>query len=220
MKSNNLRAVIRDRGENPGALRRNGVIPGVIYGADTENRPIAIDRKVLYELLSKITRSSKIQLTLDGDDQGRKGPLNVLIKEIQRDPLTDEVIHIDFYAPPSDREIVVNVPLKLIGKSTGGQQGGILAQLVEAVAVKATFDRVPEFVELDIQELGLGDTLHVRDIELEGAEVNMLPDQGLVTVFAPRREEIVEEVEAEVEAEAAVEGEREGETEEPEGEAG
>lgn len=179
-----IKATPRGPKPNPRALRRMGVIPGVLYGHEIHQH-IAVDAKDLEKLLARITRSSKITLELDG----RKLP--VFIKEIQRDLFTDRVIHIDFYHPAPDRPVTMEVPVRLRGEARGRKEGGVLQVLREVVKVRGPMDSIPEIIDIDVSNLGIGQAVHVKDLKLEGVQVLTPGEATIVTIVAPRKEEVV-----------------------------
>lgn len=192
-----LEAEPREEG-NPRELRRRGLIPGVVYGHGV-HQLVQIRQGKLERLLGKITRSSRITLTLDG------GEWPTFIKEIQYDPLTDRVLHIDFYYPSAEREIKMEVPILLRGEPQGRRFGGVLRRLRTKVLVKGLPERIPEKIELDVSGLDVGEALHIRDLPLEGVDVLTAPETPIALVKVPRRE--VVRVGAEAEEEAAEAGE-------------
>ncbi|OGF55660.1 MAG: hypothetical protein A2Z21_01520 [Candidatus Fraserbacteria bacterium RBG_16_55_9] len=197
-----LSAEIRKE-KNPRELRRQGRIPGVIYGPGAHHL-IAFERKDLEGLLARITRSSRISLKLDGER------FDTFIKEIQYDLFTDTVIHLDLYQPPAQRPITIDVPFRLRGEAKGRQSGGVVYQLRDAVEVRGSSDKIPELIELEVTELDIGQALHASDVRLaEGIQLLTPAEAVLVTVLAQRKEEVVAApVEAvAVEGEAVAEGE-------------
>jgi len=187
------------RGEgNPRELRRRGLVPGVVYGHGV-HRLIQVERGELERLLAKITRSSRITLALDG------GEWETFIKEIQYDPLTDRVLHIDFYLPSAEREVKMEVPILLRGEPEGRRLGGVLRRLLTKVLVKALPRDIPELIELDVSHLGVGESIRVADIELEGVRILTPPETTIATVKIPRRAAAQVAAEAEAEEEAPAE---------------
>lgn len=190
--------------KNPRELRRQGRIPGVIYGPGVHHL-IAFDRKDLESLMAKITRSSRISLKLNGEK------LDTFIKEIQYDLFTDQVIHVDLYQPPPKRSITLEVPFRLRGEAKGRKSGGVVYQLRDVVEVRGPNDKIPELIELDVTELDIGQALHGSDVRLaEGLQLLTAAEAVLVTILAQRKEEVVaapvEAVAVEGEAVAAAEG--------------
>jgi len=205
-----LQAEIRKE-KNPRALRRQGKIPGVVYGPNI-HQLVTFNRKDLERLLSKITRSSRIKLKLDDKE------IDTFLKEIQHDPLTDQVIHVDLYHPPADRPITMEVPIKLYGEAKGRKSGGIVDQLREVVVVRGPAEKIPELIELDISGLDIHESIKAGEIPLpEGVQLITPPEALLVTVLAPRKvEEVLAEEAVAAEAEAPEEGEEAAPAEEAE----
>jgi len=190
------------------ALRREGLVPAVIYGPTVDSTPIVIDRKNLRSLFAKITRSSRINLSVkDGRKAAKK--LDVFIKAIQYDPITDEPIHVDFYHPDSGHPLKLHVPIKIVGESPGVKEGGVLNVLFRTVRVRGLPKDIPALITIDIGALEQGEAIRVRDLDFGEVEPLLASERALATIVAPRRAEEVpvtaeEELEA-VEEEAAAE---------------
>lgn len=179
-----IQAEPRGSKPNPRALRRQGLIPGVLYGHEV-SQPIAVNAKELERVLARITRSSRVTVELDGKR------LPAFIKEIQYDPLTDRVIHIDLYHPAPDRPVTVEVPIRLRGEAKGRKEGGVLQVLRDVIKVQGAMEQIPEVIEVDVTELGIGQAVHVNELKLEGVRVLTPGEATIVTVVAPRKEEAV-----------------------------
>ncbi len=185
------------------AIRAAGKVPAVIYGHGRDTAPLALNAAELTRLLEKIEPESTIvELTLQG---GKGAPVKALIREIQRDPLKDIVLHIDFLEIHADEAIRLEVPIHLTGIPEGvHNQGGTLDQVLRTVEIEVLPADIPERIELDTTALTIGKSLHVSDLVIPKAKV--LTDVGLTvcTVSAPRVEE--EPVAAVAAEGAAVEG--------------
>lgn len=168
--------------KNPRALRRRGLIPGVVYGPGV-HKLLTFERRELERLLSQITRSSHIELQVDGER------LPVFIREIHYNPLNDQVIHLDLYNPAPERPVKMNVPLRLIGEAKGAKAGGMVERLRQVIRVVGMANQIPEVIELDISELEIGQAFHVRDLMLKDVRPLLPLDVTLVTILAPRKEE-------------------------------
>lgn len=179
-----IQAEARGSKPNPRALRRQGRIPGVLYGHEV-NQPIAVNAKELERLLARITRSSQITLVMNGKQ------VPVFIKEIQYDPLTDRPIHIDFYHPAPGRPVTIEVPVRLHGEPKGRKEGGVLQLLRDVVKVRGPAESIPEVIEVDVTNLGIGQAVHVNELKLEGVQVLTPGEATIVTIVAPRKEEEV-----------------------------
>jgi len=199
-----LRVSSRTAGK-AGALRRQGFVPGVIYGPSIESAPVSIAKKDLQVLFSQITRSSRISLAVDGEGESRE--LDVFVKVVDYDPITDEPVHVDFYHPDIGAPLKLHVPVKVVGEAQGVKSGGILSVQFNTVRVHGLPEDIPALITLDVSDLDLGESIHVRDVDFGHVEPMLPPERTLVSVVAPRGVEIEEE-EAEVEEEL-LEGELE-----------
>jgi large subunit ribosomal protein L25 len=197
-------------------LRAAGRIPAICYRRNAESVAVSLDPMELDGLLRKA--SSGINTLIDlkvaggGDFDGRQ----VLITELQRDPISGAYLHADLYAVDLQQKIHVSVPIQITGTAIGvSLGGGILDHATRELDVECLPNAIPEEFAIDVSELEVGQSLHVRDIKvLEGVEILNDRDVSIVSVVAPA---VVEE---EAPAEEEVEGEGEGVGEAaPEGEA-
>ena len=177
------------------SLRRDGKIPGVIYGHGREAEAVTIDKSALDKMLFGISAGTTIlDVAIDG-----RAPVKALIREIQRDSLRPaEIIHLDLYEVRSDEEITLAVPIRLIGIPDGVRNfGGVLDHVLRELEVEVLPSNIPDHVDLDVTALTIGHSLFVRDVKVENAKVLNDPDTPICTVVAPRTEEapaVVEEV--------------------------
>ena len=192
-------------------LRAAGRIPGICYRRNADSVAISLDPNELDRLLRKA--SSGINTLIDlkvasgGDFDGRQ----VLIKELQRDPISGAYLHADLYAVDLQQKIHVSVPIHLkstaIGVSMGG---GILDHATRELDVECMPNAIPEGFAVDVSELEIGQSIHVRDLAIpEGIEVLNDPDVPIVSVVAPAVVEEEAPAEVEEEGEAVPEGEAE-----------
>jgi len=209
-----LKAKLHLKGK-AGSLRRQGWIPAVVYGPTVENTPLVIDRKDLQDLFSQITRSSRINLSIKDYSKGKK--LDVFIKAIQYDSITDQPIHVDFYHPNIGTPLKLYVPIKIVGEASGIKEGGMLNVLFRGVQVRGLPNDIPHLITIDVSDLGIGDVIRVRDIDFGNVEPFIAQEQALVTIMAPRRLEEEAVTEAEEEGEELA-GEATDETKAAEGE--
>ena len=196
--------------------RREGRVPGVLYGHGEDSVPLSVDANELQRLVHSIS----IENTIVDLDVGDGEPYKVLIRELQRHPVRGEFLHIDFFHVAMDEKIQVEIPIVLVGTSTGVKnKGGVMDHQLRELEVFCLPGSIPEKVELDVTNLDIGDSIHVSDIQLPDVEILTDLDRSVVAVLAPTVIE-VEEVAAE---EAILEPEvigRGKEEEEEEGEAG
>jgi large subunit ribosomal protein L25 len=177
-------------------LRRAGRVPAVVYGGDTRGgKPVAVDPKELMRILrSESGVNTLIELALDGGEAGR-----VLVKEFQLDPISSDLLHVDFYRLAMDKALTVTVPVSLNGEAVGvKQQGGLVDFVTREVQVECMPSEIPEHIEVDISELRVGDGVRLRD-QVQGVAWKPVsdPDTLLVHVLPPKVDESAEEAEAE-----------------------
>ncbi len=186
-----LDAVKREtRGKNEARrLRAGGRIPATIYGAQKEGDPgrsfpVTVDPKPLLRILhSESGLNTLITLNLDGEGASR-----VLVKDFQLDPVTNMLLHADFYRVNMDRKITVTVPLVFKGEPRGVKiEGGVMEILHREIEVETLPAEIPDGIEIDVRDLGLNDSVHLRDV---AAGVSWTPisdlDLMLVHVVTPR----------------------------------
>ena len=180
-------------------LRRAGQIPAVIYGGGAEPRAISLERNSLIRSMGQEGFfTSILTVTLNGDSQA------AVVKDVQRHPYKRQILHLDFLRVLEDEKITLNVPIRFLGEevATGvREQDGVLSRLVTDVEVSCLPRDLPDFLELDVSELELNQTLLLSDIVLpEGVELVALAhdqDGPVVGINPPRMEEEEEEVEPE-----------------------
>jgi large subunit ribosomal protein L25 len=185
--------------------RTAGQVPAVVYGPGIESTSLAIDRRALLALFSKITRSSRIDMIIH--DQGEEKTMNVFVKSIDLDPVTDEPVHVDFYCPQTGHPLKLHVPIKYVGDPIGVKNGGVLNVSFSTVRVIGLPESIPDLITIDVSELEMHDAIHVEEIDFGGAEPMLPPERVLVAVLAPRGLTAEEaEAEAALEAEELEEG--------------
>ncbi len=190
-----------DKGKGPARqMRMKGRIPAVIYGRGRKAESLSISSTDVDLLFKRgATTSTVIDLAVDGKSE------NVLIREIQRHPVRHDVQHLDFYAIRAGEAITVDVAIHLDGIPSGVRHAGAtLDQVLREVTIAVLPRNIPERVSLDVTDLEIAQSLHVRDLVIENAKVLTDIDKTICTVIAPRVEEV--EAPAEVEIEEEVEG--------------
>jgi large subunit ribosomal protein L25 len=199
-------------------LRAAGRIPGVCYG-QAGTQAISLDPAALDRLIRKSASGVNTLIDLKVAGGGHFDGKKVLLKEMQRDPVTNAPLHADFFAIDLTHDITVSVPIHISGSAPGVTMGGgILDQVLREVQLECRPDAIPDEILADVSELDLGMSLHVRDLALpQGVKLLTDEDLSVVSVAAPKaveEEAPVEEAVAEEGAEAA----EEPAAEEPEGE--
>ncbi len=212
MEKLELKATIRKTvGNGPAReLRRQGMIPAVLYGPNSE--PIMLSVVIReFEHIIKFGNIGQLLLNLVIQN-GKKQTKTVMIKELQTQPVSEKLLHIDFYEVAMDQKIKVSIPVVTIGEAKGVETGGILQIVRHNVDVFCFPNEIPESIVVDISNMEIGDSLHIGDVSLD--EAIELADEAnftVVTVLTPK----VEEVEEEEEEEEGEEAEAAGEEEEP-----
>ena len=195
-------SIVADRRQGTGkgaarAGRRSGRIPGVLYGHDEESVTVSVDALELNRLIQSISVENTI---VDLEVKGEKEPFKVLIREVQRHPYRDDVLHIDFFHIAMDEKIHVEVPVVLVGVPIGVKdKGGVVDHQLREIEIRCLPADIPEKIEMDISELDIGNSIHVKDLELPDLEIQTDLDRSVVAVLAPTV--IVEPEEEEVEEE-------------------
>lgn len=184
-------------------LRREGIIPTHLYGRGIESVALQCDISQLQQVLTQAGKTRLINLKLDK----AKKPRNVVIREIQRSPLTGALLHVDFYEVSMSEKIKVEVPIVLVGESPALKfKENMLLHETSSVSVECLPDRIPASIELELSILKEAeDSIHIKDIKLgEGITILNDPERIVVKVSVRRVEKIEEKVKEEVEAPEAV----------------
>ena len=168
-------------------MRREGKVPGVIYGHGREAESVIVETAALKKMLGGISAATTIvDVTVDG-----RAPVKALIRELQRDSLRPaEIIHLDLYEIRVDEEITLQVPIRLTGVPDGVRNfGGVLDHVLRELEIEVLPADIPEHVDLDVTALTIGHSLFVPDLQVPKAKVLNDPDTPICTVVAPRAEE-------------------------------
>lgn len=178
------------------ALRREGKIPGVIYGHNREPEAVVIDALALSRTLQGANSSSVLDVVVDGG-----APVKALVREIQRDPVKpSSIIHVDLYEVQADETVVVDIPVHITGIPDGVRNfGGVLDLVLHSLEIEVLPGDIPERLELDVTHLGVGESLHVSDVTIPKATILNDPELAICSVVASRVEEaapVVEEAAA------------------------
>ncbi|MEA1923603.1 MAG: 50S ribosomal protein L25 [Pseudomonadota bacterium] len=189
-------------------LRNEGKVPAVRYGKQSPVSLYAVDRLALDKLISGGGTSL---VALDVDGAGQNDEMLSIVKDMQRDPISGNIIHVDFYGVRYGEPILVEVPLVFEGKAIGVLEGGLLQPVRRSLEIKCLPRQIPENIVVDVSALAIGDAIHVNDLEVEGVEFIATANFTIVTVQTIAGEEEVA-VDEEGELEGEGEGEGEGET--------
>ena len=195
MSENTLTATIRKKtGKGYArALRRDDKIPGVFYIHGEDAVPLTFEAKQIINIIA----SKPALITLKCDDGFKK---EVVVRDVQRDPITSAITHVDLMGIKRGVKITVSVPVHLAGEPEGVKTGGILEHLTRELEIECLPKHLLEILEVDVSALDIGDSLHVHDLSFENIKILTREDVSIANVVLPKAV-VAEEVPAEVEEE-------------------
>lgn len=180
--------------------RKAGKVPAVLYGAEKDPTPILVDENAIVKQLQYEAFFSHIlNIRVDGEDT------QAVIKALQRDPATSKIAHLDFLRVSSTHEIQMNVPLHFVNEDRcpGKRNGGVVSHLVVDFEISCLPKDLPEFIEVDMTNMDIGDVIHMSEIRLpEGVRLtsaieDAAHDHPVVTIQEPQKLDLGEEPETE-----------------------
>jgi len=178
-------------------LRSGGRLPVILYGPETSPIMLSLDYKHLQKIL-RGKSAENIIFDLKADSNEKNQSKRVMIKEIQKDPVTRDYLHVDFYEISMEKELEVDIPVYFINTPIGVSEGGILEHTRRELKISCMPKNLVDRIEVDVSGLDIGQSLHVEDITLPpGLKSIEDGDLTIATVVAPTIEE--ETVEEEVE---------------------
>jgi large subunit ribosomal protein L25 len=185
-------------------LRKEGLVPGVLYGKGHARAILVKER----ELRTALTTSSGLHAIVDVVIQGQTTPHHAVLKDYQRHPIRGTLTHVDFHEVRLDRPIQATVAVQLVGDSPGAKEGGVVQQVTRELRVEALPMGIPEHIDADISSLEVGGTIRLEEIPaIEGVTYLDDPETVLATCAISRAAIELEEADAEAEAVAETEGE-------------
>ena len=191
------------------ALRNAGQVPCVLYGGD---KPMHFSAKELaFSKLVYTPNAHTVVIALENDNS-----FKAILQDIQFHPVTDRILHVDFYQIFDDKEVALDIPVRFIGVSKGVLDGGVLSKNRRKLHIKAIPGNLPDFIEADITPLEIGDKLYVTNFENDAYTI-LHPDNQVVCQVRTARAAIVELIDEVVEGEEGIEGEEGAEGAEGEG---
>ncbi len=198
------------------SLRRSGLLPAVVYSGG-ESRPIKIHGKDMTKLIFSGTGDHALITIELHEDGSKKSEHSVLVKDYQTDPVSDELLHVDFIEVSLKELVKVTVPVVIVKEPIGIKMGGILEHLLRDLEFECLPTQIPDKIEIDASHIDIGQSLHVSDVaEQEGIKIISDPGGVILNVSAPKvEEEVVEEVEEAAEPELVGEKGKEETKEEP-----
>lgn len=194
-------------GKKVKALREQGLIPAELYGHGLDNFHLSVPRKEFSKLFKEAGESTIIKLKVESEKGKDKNEFNVLVHDIDKNSLTDEISHIDFYAVKKDEKIKVRVPLHFIGESAAvKEKNAILIKAVHELEVEALAEDLPHHIEVDISKLtDINTSILVSDLKISsGVKILSNPETVIASAIEQKEEIIVEAPKVE---EVKVEGE-------------
>ena len=186
------------------ALRKEGKVPAIYYSKHHDPLPIQISERAIKPLVFT-SKTSLISLNVEGGDQ----ELDCIIKDVQFDPTTEKIVHLDLLGLKKGEKIQLELPVQLIGTPVGIKEGGILQHVLHRVEVECLPIDIPQYLEIDISNLALGQSVHVSDLKYDTLTILSASDAMIASVVHPK-------VEKEPVVEEPVEGEEGAEPAEPE----
>ncbi len=197
-----------EHGKGPaGRLRKQGRVPGIIYGYQVEPTAVSVDSLELYHALhTEAGRNVLLRLEVEGDTN------LVIARDLQYHPIRQEVMHVDFLAVDRNAQIEVEIPVHVINEDDTADDNGVLNQILYTVPIAVKPLDVPNSFELDVTDMAIGDVARVEDLTSqlpEGSEFQIDLERTVVTINAPISEEALEalEEEAGIEEEPSIVGE-------------
>ncbi len=164
--------------------RRDGFIPGVIYGHGETPVALSVPKRE-FELAMKTAKGSNVIVGLKLDGVAEQ---TAIIREVQRDPISYDILHLDFHRISLTEKVTVEVSIHLVGVPDGVKNGGgVLEHIARTVEIECLATQIPGSIEADVSKLGIGDSVHVRDLVIPDAEVLSDPDTTVATVVPPTK---------------------------------
>lgn len=183
-------------------LRFAGGIPGIVYGPDHEPVMISVETRSFQKMMREMQGGAVlVNLTVDGASDGA---MKVLIKEVQRDPVTSQPLHMDLIRVSLDKPVHLVVPIQLTGMPVGVKlEGGFMDHVLREVEVACLPMDIPDVIDIDVTGLNVGDSLHVSDIPTEKFEILTPADRVIAAVHGKSVANVAEEAAEAAAAEAA-----------------
>jgi len=154
-------------------LRKKGLVPGVIYGKHLKSLMFEIGELELNREISKVGQHAVLDVDLDGSSK------KVLIKEVQRDPMTNKIIHLDLQELDANKKVMSSVPIVYLGEEYLHKKGMVLQKEKDSIKVEGYYDEIPKNIKIDMKEINKGLVYRVSDIEV-ASEISIIDDLNSV----------------------------------------
>ena len=197
-----IKAVKRETGKKAAKLvRSENKIPSILYGSGMESVPLEIDYADFYHYYKESLGHQSFVFLQIGKKEYR-----CLVRDMQIDPVTRAIVHLDFQEVTAGQSLDVEIPVVTLGVAPGIKEGGMIDTGIRELQIRCMPKNLPDAIEVDVSELQIGDSVHIEDIQEKYPDVEFLQPSNttLVSILAPKME--VEEAEEELEGEEAEEG--------------
>jgi large subunit ribosomal protein L25 len=166
-------------------LRREGKIPAVLYGHKEKTRQIFVDQKEFKRVLDTLKEETVIVNLKVGSKS-----YACVIKSLQQNPMSEELMHIDFQHIHKKEKVKATVPIHAVGEAPGVKKGGIMDVHLHEVVVRCLPDALPSHIDVDVSNLELGETVHLRDLTADNIEYELSLDTTVISILVPRALEV------------------------------
>jgi len=164
------------------ALRREGKVPAIFYSKHHDPLPIEVSERAVHPLVFT-AKTHLISLKIEGQEG-----LDCIIKDVQFDPTTEAIVHLDLLGLKKGEKIQIEIPVRLLGVPIGIKEGGVLQHVMHKVEVECLPIDIPEHLEIDVTNLKLGNAIHVSDIKFDNLTLLNNPESIIATVTHPKVE--------------------------------
>ena len=162
------------------ALRKEGKVPAIFYSKHHEPIPVQVSERAIHPLVFT-SKTHLITLNVEGHDE-----LDCIIKDVQFDPTTEKIVHIDLLGLKKGEKIEIEVPVQLIGSAIGIKEGGILQHTLHKVQISCLPVDIPEHLEIDVTNLKLGQAIHISDLSYDNLTILNNPESIIASVTHPK----------------------------------
>jgi len=163
-------------------LRKEGKIPAIFYSKHHEPIPVEVEERLVNPLVFT-AKTHLITLNVDKENE-----FECIIKDVQFDPVTDRIVHVDFLGLQKDEKIQLEIPVQLVGSAIGIKEGGVLQHILYKILIECLPSNIPAHIEIDITNLKLGQAIHVSDLSSEKYTILNSPESVIASVTHPRVE--------------------------------
>lgn len=194
-----IKALDREKGIKAATLRKEGKIPALIYNHG-QTKEITVEKKDVHSVFSKgVSESTLIEMDIGGTNE------TVFVKDFQVHPVSEEILHVDFYRITYGEKVKTHIPLRLVGKPAGVIEGGVLETFLHDIEVEILPKDLMPHLDVDVSALHIGDALHVEDLKLPGETKILTEGNPIICHVSKTAKLAAEKTEEETEEESAEE---------------